>query len=1103
MKRSSVSAFARVARLFALAAAGLALGAGQLLAQGSTGKIEGHVRDQAGAPVASAQVVIVGTAFVATANQQGYFFINNVPSGTVNLKAVFVGYKPVEVSGLKVLAGQTVEQDITLEQTPIEISEITVVGAQNVLVPRDQVTSKTRTDGDYLAKLPVDRINQALALVPGVVASASGNTISIRGGRSDENVTYIDGVPVSGGYRSGSQLGLGGVGIGVSRNGVEEASVTTGASAAEFGNAQSGILALQTRTGGPTYSGNLSYNTDEPMGVNHGIGYNRIDAGFGGPIFKTLTFYLNGTLEGQRSADNGFDAQNYPLFVSAGKDVTVKVPSTIGSPTADTTSIDVAKYAIYRGECNAFSGSANADIAANYGLKCQGIRTPSSAQSTYQIGGKLNYSFGTGSRVFVSYNGSQTQGPLFSYVNLYDPSNNFGFRQASNVATFNWTQNLSKSAEKALALEAYASYQWDRSLQSPLTPDGYNSSQNPFGGFMIAPLKFVYDFNNFPLNQVVENYRSNTPNSIRTPYDLNNIDQYNTIDLYRNNAYGLLGFTDAGGPSGRLAMYKEDRAIGKLNLDWQVDRYNRVKVGGEYTKYYLTQYSHTMTTQIFSDAYREKPVRWNTFIEDHLDLGDVIVVAGLRYDYFKTNALRWNGFPRISTAPGFNPADPTALLVADPSHNYLSPHVQVSFPVTERTNFRLSYAHQVQTPDFAVSLQGINTDYGITNTNQAFGTDLGFGKTITFEFGIRHSFSDDMVLDISAYNKDNLSNASLRLINYFDPVAQKDVLLRVATNQDFGNTRGIDLKLDRRFGNLFNGTLSYTFQDAKNTGSDPYTYINFYSRIINQFDASGAQPPPQAILPTNSSRPHNLAGSMALNFPDDWKRGTALNTIFRNFGVTAIFRYASGTAYTRCPDVGGNEGVTSGGVCSREFVGTFNGSRLPAFKQFDMKFTKGFHLGGKLDLTAYADVRNILNLQNILSVFAINNDVVSPKEQALIYTSDSTGFALEAAANNTSIGGIYTDPSKGGDGSIDLTFGGATAAGNFDACTNWTDKSGTPRAPNCVYLIRAEERYGNGDHIFTLAEQQRASQAYYLTGRGLNTFTSSPRRIRFGLELNF
>ena len=100
----------------------------------------------------------------------------------------------------------------------------------------------------------------------------------------------------------------------------------------------------------------------------------------------------------------------------------------------------------------------------------------------------------------------------------------------------------------------------------------------------------------------------------------------------------------------------------------------------------------------------------------------------------------------------------------DPSHDYLSPHIQVSFPVTDRTNFRLSYAHQVQAPDFSLILGGINTDLSITNTNNVYGSDLDFGKTITFEFGIRHAFSDDMVLDVSAYNKDNLSDAAGRLV---------------------------------------------------------------------------------------------------------------------------------------------------------------------------------------------------------------------------------------------------------------------------------------------------------------------------------------------------
>ena len=121
--------------------------------------------------------------------------------------------------------------------------------------------------------------------------------------------------------------------------------------------------------------------------------------------------------------------------------------------------------------------------------------------------------------------------------------------------------------------------------------------------------------------------------------------------------------------------------------------------------------------------------------------------------------------------------------------------MQVSFPVTDRTNFRLSYAHQVQAPDFSIVLQrGINTDRSITNTNNFYGGDLDFGRTITFEFGIRHAFSDDMVLDIAAYNKDNLSNAAGRLISVFDPArAGEPTNLRFMTNLDFGTTPGVSI----------------------------------------------------------------------------------------------------------------------------------------------------------------------------------------------------------------------------------------------------------------------------------------------------------------------
>ena len=151
--------------------------------------------------------------------------------------------------------------------------------------------------------------------------------------------------------------------------------------------------------------------------------------------------------------------------------------------------------------------------------------------------------------------------------------------------------------------------------------------------------------------------------------------------------------------------------------------------------------------------------------------------------------------------------------------------MQVSFPVTDRTNFRLSYSHQVQAPDFGLLLGGINIDLGNTNTNQVFGSDLDFGKTIAFEFGIRHAFNDDMVLDIAAYNKDIVSDPAARLVSLFDPAQGRDNDFRMLTNLDFGNVRGFDIRLDRRFGNYFNGTIGYAFQQAKNTGSDPFTYV--------------------------------------------------------------------------------------------------------------------------------------------------------------------------------------------------------------------------------------------------------------------------------------
>jgi hypothetical protein len=1066
------------------------------LGQSPTGTIQGRVQSDAGAPIAEAQVYIVGTAFGAVTDPRGHYFINNIPAGPVTARAAFVGYRPLEIVGLRVLAGQTVTQDFTLESTPLQLQTLEVVGAENPLVPRDEVTTKQRVQGDFLERLPIDRVNDVLVLQPGVVATRGRGplALSIRGGRADEVAVYLDGVPVTPGYR-GLGFATPSAQISVGTNAVEEASVTTGSTSAEFGNAQSGVISLVTRTGSSTrYSGSLSYQTDEPFGVNHSLGFNRIEASFGGPLVSNLRFFAAAVLEGQSSADTGRGSEKASLFVQAGLDTVVAVPSDI-SATSDTTYVPVYHFAAYRGDCAEFGQSANPGIRSNYGVSCQGIRMPYSPISTYELAGKLSYSYGAGSRVALSYLRSQTQQRPFdgaTYANLYNTQTLFGSRDWSDVLTLTWTPNLTRSANRALALEVYLSYQQNRSLSGPLDPQSELSSRSPFGGFMIRPLGFLFDFDNFPLDrELVENIRLNRPGTRRAPYDLENPVQYNLVDQYRNDAYGLVGWSERGGPAGRLRFYRENRYLAKANLDWQLDRYDRLKLGGEATIFSISRYETELAR--LGDAYIEHPERWNVFVEDRLDLGDVVVIGGLRYDSYASRASRPFLLDTISTSSSFgqyvNLPDapiyaaggtfegrPLVIDRVDQRHDYLSPHIQVSFPVSDRTNVRFSYAHQVQAPDFALVLDGVNVG--------GPGSDLDFGKTIGVEFGARHAFNDDMVVDLAIYNRDNLALASARTFLVEDPVRQRSSSVVRVTNADFGNARGVDVRLDRRFGDWFNGTVGYTYQDAKSTAVDPFSIQDKGVAAIKELGGI-VGPPPQAIVPTAVSRPHDLTAAVAFTVPPRWQKGTVLGSVLGNLGFFITAEYASGTPYTPCRETG------QGGSCRR--LSSVNSARLPATKQFHLRLTKAFDIG-RLGITAYLDARNLFNFTNVFHVFSSTGGTTNEADQEVRWVADSSSFAQDAIASETNEYKVYRD-----DGSLDLTFGGQVASG----CAIWKQASGRPAAPDCVYLIRAEERFGDGDHIFTVAEQRRASDAFYAVDRGPYNLTGNPRRLRLGLEVTF
>lgn len=1064
----------------------LALLTAPLAAQQTTGKIEGSVTDQAGVPIANAQVLIVGTSFGSTTNDKGYYFFNSVPVGTYTVRAQFIGYAPAEVRGVRVQGGQTLTADVKMESSAVQVTGVTITAAANPIVPRDQVSSKSIVSGDLIASLPADDIRNIISVQPGVVESGSSLGLSIRGGRPGEANVYIDGAPVRS-TNMGSQR------VDVSTNAIEEASVTTGALGVEFGDAQSGVISLTTRAGGSAYAGALSYNTDDPFGDAISVGQNRFEASFGGPVpsVKNLTFFLSGTAEGQQSDFRGWGSEDVPRYVTGGIDTTVTLTS---GGQSRTTSIPT--FVQYSGACPGGSdanNSARNAILNNYGVECQGRRFPMNWTTDIRFQGKLQYSYGDGSRVFLSGVATGEQGRNAPGRSILAPSLFTGFHNYSRLAALDVNHVFTKSSERALSLNLNLSYQIDAQVAGPLDPEYEASTRSPILGMEWGTMQFAgIAAMPFPITQqIINNMRTNT--GLRVPLLLRD-DLRNTQES-RVNPYGMETSWVEGGFEQTATLYHEKRFTGRATADWQMNRFNRFQFGGDLTKTQLAYWQSNLLRQIFMDAYVVDPIKYALYASDRLDLGDVVLELGVRFDHYNANALFANVPGRIYTNPGFNRtaaignADSLAASVArvmTPSegHSVLSPRLRVAFPVTEFTNFRLSYAHQVQSPDFNTLLVGVNNDFDFTNSNDIFGRDLQFAKTILFEFGVRHAFSQDMVLDVSAYNKDKVSDLAARIVPYNDPANPGDVAnVNILTNADFGNVRGVDFKLDRRVGNYVNASVGYTFQLARGTGSDPFSYLRTFSRQISAVTGDRV-PPPQATLPTDDNRTHNIVGSLAITLPDDWRRNTTAGSILRNTSLFATFRAASGLPYTRLDPQGGTGTLavrTQFGLVSNAEE-TLNASTLPWTRNIDLRLTKGVKLGGQ-DLTVFADFRNLLNFKNIVNLFAETGDVVNANHRNQALDVEFGNITTEARNNQRLLA----------NGDINLV----------PNCTSWTTTGGA-NGPvvNCIALRRVEARFGNGDGLYTLAERTAAFNAYYDAFNGPAQLYGEPRHIRIGFELN-
>jgi hypothetical protein len=169
----------------------------------TVGKLEGHVRDSTGLPMPSAQVWIDGTGFGGVADLRGHYFIDNIPARMVDLTVTHVGYRRVQLKGVRISEGNTIAQDFSLEPIGNVLDQIEQSESQ-VALSKEAASDTAATVVETREKMTVGRIATGLLTqLSGAVIDSARNALvgrllgSTLKGLSGE-VTTAAGIPIAG-----------------------------------------------------------------------------------------------------------------------------------------------------------------------------------------------------------------------------------------------------------------------------------------------------------------------------------------------------------------------------------------------------------------------------------------------------------------------------------------------------------------------------------------------------------------------------------------------------------------------------------------------------------------------------------------------------------------------------------------------------------------------------------------------------------------------------------------------------------------------------------------------------------------------------------------
>jgi outer membrane receptor protein involved in Fe transport len=244
----------------------------------------------------------------------------------------------------------------------------------------------------------------------------------------------------------------------------------------------------------------------------------------------------------------------------------------------------------------------------------------------------------------------------------------------------------------------------------------------------------------------------------------------------------------------------------------------------------------------------------------------------------------------LENSSGTDSLDQDGNLVIDPTKMsmpikskivfQLSPRFGLAYQLGGMAVLHFSYGHFLQMPPMYSIYTNHSSiigpsDYSTIVGNANLGSDsLGLNpqKTVSYEIGLWQDLGNNLGLEVNLYYRDIYKLLSLATVSTYNQIEYG-----IYTNKDYGNVRGIELKLDYNDNNLFLQT-NYTYQFTRGNADNPAQTFNRQGASIDKVIR---------FIPMSWDQRHTFNVSIAYSS--------------EKFGISATGYYNSGTPYTFSP----------------------------------------------------------------------------------------------------------------------------------------------------------------------------------------------------------